>query len=921
MSGSRRAALRLGSLEGLRIVQRRPDHKRWLFVRIFARDFCVAAPEPLDVLLAQSDGLDPEVVDRSLAEHEHRHRVQHGQRQGEPDEQQGDECLEQTGHAPKSIGHLGYPPLRRYNLRVNRLQSPLSFVGMLRLIVLGWFLMSGGAAFGQLPEPAQGTREVTVSLDQFGLGDVVRPGDWAGVQLSLTNNTDRPRAVLVRFLTIDGDGDQPTVQRLVTLTPGLATQTWLYLRLPPSMQQAYTVIVNEASVREDGEASVGRQLGWAPVQPRIVRPAEHAMIAIVGESALGLDQYADTMRNEEFSITANEATTVVTGLQSSPSVFPDDWKGWAPFEAVVWSRGDVTQIGGDAQSQALREWIVRGGHLVIVLPPVGDTWYSAQNPLADLLPRARVRRVEGASLEPYRWLLTRPEPGTPQEELPPNGVIHRFDVEEGTDPSEATELFRGPHGVVALRRILGDGMVTVIGLDLSSRPMIARRILRADAFWHRVLGKRFDVLSQDERERHSPNVSMLRNAMEVMRPDRTIARDIAKASETSLGLLIAVVVFIAYWLTAGPVGFAVLKRFGIERHAWLVFFGVSVVFTGVAWVGASMLRQRETSVEHVTFLNHVYGQPTQRTRTWASVFLPEYGEQRITVGVPDSVARWSNAITPWTDPMSSSFIAFPDARPYAVNVRGYDGLLVPARSTIKQLQFDWVGAPRWSMPVPVSEDARPRLTREGGLVGGLSHGLPGPLRNVKVILVERQLTEAETIVLRSRRDRAPLQARAWSWSLPNEWPPESLLDLSQFEVGPNASAQSAAEYIKTLARITSAFGITTGRPGPDSRDYERLALYSVLEQPEYWELPSTQGVRAAVVRRLAHGLDLGKWFTQPSLIIYGEIESAESPTPIQVDGRPVRSTGLTVVRWVYPLGSRPIRFDGGAARPGADGES
>ena len=41
--------------------------------------------------------------------------------------------------------------------------------------------------------------------------------------------------------------------------------------------------------------------------------------------------------------------------------------------------------------------------------------------------------------------------------------------------------------------------------------------------------------------------------------------------------------------------------------------------------------------------------------------------------------------------------------------------------------------------------------------------------------------------------------------------------------------------------------------------------------------------------------------TGPSLIIIGYLVDSTTPVPLKVDGQTPRGTGLTVVRWIYPL--------------------
>ena len=44
----------------------------------------------------------------------------------------------------------------------------------------------------------------------------------------------------------------------------------------------------------------------------------------------------------------------------------------------------------------------------------------------------------------------------------------------------------------------------------------------------------------------------------------------------------------------------------------------------------------------------------------------------------------------------------------------------------------------------------------------------------------------------------------------------------------------------------------------------------------------------------------------------GQVRESAAPTPMFVDGEPMENTGVTWVRWVYPLPDNPPSFVGGS---------
>ncbi|MBL8746381.1 MAG: hypothetical protein JNK58_08510 [Phycisphaerae bacterium] len=750
--------------------------------------------------------------------------------------------------------------------------------------------------------------EVAVRVETFGVGNVVRAGDWAGVRLALKDSSDRPRTVAVRVHLKDSDGDTALHTRLVTLNPGMELGTWLYLRMPWDVVQGSVLRVSIAEVlsEDDGSVRVGRQLSWKPIAAATVLPAHKAIAYVVGVPTLGLDQYSMTLRDRDVPAAAHEAMQTISGL--TPESLPDMWTGLGAGEVMLWSEGDPSLLG-EERAQAVREWVNRGGHLVVVLPGVGGAWTSPTNPLADLLPACRIDRLAEVEMSPYRVLLSGSSAARESLSLP----LHRFTPLRDASVGDATAVLTGPHGVISVRRLVGTGMVTLIGLDLSNRKLTRAGWVRADAFWSRILGRRGATPTQAEIEASLSKRVMGSSSPEVWVDERIMAT-ISKSREAGVGVLLGLVLFAAYWVMAGPLSFYVLRARGLERHAWIGFVIVSGLFTAFAWAGAQSLRPKREEAWHLTILDHVFGQPVSRARTFVSVLLPQYGDQRVTLGQAGTDTRWSQALTPLSDPMSPSIAAFPDSRGYTSDVRSMTDLVVPARSTIKTFQGDWLGGPRWSMPRPVSSEASPRLDSTGRLVGTLTHDLPGALVNPRVILVTGQVSEG--VVGRTLAVSPAVVGKVYAWAEPT-WEAGTALDLSKFQPGPSALAtKRLADLVPKVSILNQSIPASVKDDDLD----DAMALFGILEQPELDRSAfSGTTVPSTVHRRMTHTLDLSRWVTQPCVIVIGTVVGEANPVPMSVDGVPLDgrsrpSSGRTVVRWVYPLAASPLVVGGG---PGA----
>ena len=751
---------------------------------------------------------------------------------------------------------------------------------------------------------APAAAEIGIAVEAFGVGEIVRAGEWGGVRLTLTDYGDRPRAVAVRLHVPDPDGDTALVQRVVTLNPGLRQGVWLYALLPWRTDRtlAFTVTVHEFDVNATGEgdqAGVGRQLAADRIAPQNVLPPARPMLGVLGRSpAGGLIAYElPSPSDQSLAATAHELTRLVLDL--SPQSMPDRWIGLAQFESLVWLSGEPSSLS-ESQAEAITEWVMRGGHLIVSLPTAGQAWTNPRtNPLHPALPAVETIRREGVDLARHATLL-QPRGGLP---LPDNATVHVLRPVENASPGEATVILATPSGEpVAVRRVLGAGMVTLIGYDLAD-PRLAARV-DPQHFWHRITGKRFEVLSRDEMRALDQAGRADFRFFDPARMDTDIPSVIAKEGRAGAGVLLGLTVFVLYLVVAGPGGYAVLRAKGLVRHAWLACGASIAFFAVVAWSGATLLRPTKPETQHLTFFDHVFGQPEQRARTWISALLPEYGDATIAIGSEEDRRAWNQAIGAWSDTTSITGRPFPDTRGYVVSMRDPSSFSVPARSTVKQFRGEWLGRSEIGVPRPVSGPISVRdETGSTRLRGAVVHSLPAALEEVTIVVVRGQKPLRGDL---GPLGSPPLFGRVVAARLTDAWGPNIPLDFEQI---PPSAWDAAERYFDRLAEqiagAASAFGAPsrTGLGGDAPMRLEALGWHASLRPPQFM---SQSGVSKRMLQRHdSHGLDLSAWLTQPCVIIVGQLRDAPSPVPIFVDGQRVPSRGRTIVRWIYPLPSDP----------------
>lgn len=800
--------------------------------------------------------------------------------------------------------------------------------------------------------------EVRLNVRTFGVAGRPRPGAWTGVEVEIDDQATKPRNVMIRIAYEDNDGDTAVMQRTIVSNPGTRSAAWLYLRLPfdSSRAREFRITATEAEA-VGGPASPtggtadstdrqlfrpGRVLGMMLYRPdpRVFVDESNGLIGVIGPRVAGLEQYAWARPlNDRYAVTGHELTEIASGLL--PQSLPDRWMGLSTMEALVWTGGGSTEQPGtlrDAQAEALREWVRRGGHLIVVLPPVAQGWIGVQgNPLADIMPPATVTRTENVDLAAYRSLITADR----RVRLPGDAVVQTFAIDPAASPLKVTPIMAGPQGeVVAVRRQVGTGAVTVVGIDVASTKLgqVAGSV-QAQVFWNRLLGKRITLLPPSELDARrqgkdpagvstTPRTPEYNAQIASADLDSFVNEAIANRGQTFAGLLLALIVFALYWLIAGPLGYYGLKRRGWKRHAWVAFLAAAAVFTGIAWTGANLLKIRRVQGRHLTFVDSVYGQTSQTALTFASLFLPRYGEQRVSAaGSGGGGTDGRNLVSPWemfvsAASGSTAITAFPDARGYSIEAKEPDTAPFPARATAKEVEVRWAGAlpaatiggermirPLMSAGVDPSQAIRAVARRSIGnnertlgIEGVLVHNFPGELTRVTIAVV-REPTNAtgESFVTFMAYDGSAVSLAPGP---SGGWKANEALDLSTLAV--SGARDSIADLMDRLVPAPSgALGIAT----VDEREAPlALSFYSQLKPPAAIG-PST---RTLVRRSMLQSVDMSRWLNQPCVVVVGELQDSPCPVPITVDDLPAtevaeRVRGRTIVRWIYPLPGQPTR--------------
>ncbi len=797
---------------------------------------------------------------------------------------------------------------------------------------------------------------LTVTLEHFGVGDHIRPGDLIGIRLAVSAEVDAATTADVVWELPDGNGDIAQVSRRTVLSPGDPERVWLYARVPPRNPASSVVTdVTTVQVFEVREGRRVRSMGAVRISPEssanatVAVDIEDDMIGVVGSGRMGLDVFATPLAGHRTIPAMNALTVVARGL--SPADFPDSWRGLSPFETIVWAQENPQALTGDA-ANALREWIFRGGNFVIVLPETADPWgvvSPATHPLSDLMPKWSVRREGAVPVRTLLPILSKTSellnssaaiplvifesPGTDAAYEPLIALPTHRDARTGL-PAPRNDSLEG--ATIAVTRTYGHGRVTVLGIDvdgLQKRALQRGGLPQGDIFWNRILARRADTPSAADYKEladFKPSRLFVGSAInDDTGSGEMVTSQIGMRGEAVLGILGAFGLFLVYWLVAGPGGYALLSWRRLQHHSWLAFSLAALVFGTGVWAIGGAMTSTNVRARHLTVIDSIRRgaggerkdeRVLERAVCWFSAYIPGYGEATVEVSSSNTER---NALTSWSPPPAGSGGEFPNPAVARTQVSDPAKVTIAARATSASFQADWIGSvPSTWGRLPYASDPNRQLKQSviAGdpvrvqLSGVIEHRLPAPLRNVHIIHVSPLRNQLPT------RRRGALPINEPSDALPNsgrfaviaEWAPGTPLEvasslypggaLDSLEEGGSLAAGIRARYYDPF--IGDTLGLRVGTMmtmDRAERGLNMLGIYSMLQPPQYEVELGTTPEAFRVQRMLGRQLDLSPWFTRPCLIVWGFLDTAECPVPLVLDGERIPSDGLTVVRCIFPL--------------------
>ena len=397
---------------------------------------------------------------------------------------------------------------------------------------------------------------------------------------------------------------------------------------------------------------------------------------------------------------------------------PDNVIGYDAVDAIVWLDADPGRLS-ESQQTAIRQYVRRGGKLVVCQSAKPVIWQTIANTWADLLPVYvdRIEQVDTLEVLPKiaddaaKRINEINDPGNkvPWDHLKPywKGTHALHLTWPGAKPGAMVDVYDNGSPYI-VHGTYGRGGVTWVAQDLGD-PHLTGNGDEAEK-WLFVWNKVFDW--------HNDPIPYALDARQVreeaaMKPyvdSQTTSLDLGFAQAKGMELpstgaaYIALVVlfFILYWAAAGPASYLLLASRKRVHMSWFAFAAIALVATAATAVIVRLVLRGPGKLQHVSYVsicNTTPGCPAI-VRSEFGLYIPKDSVDGLAMQLEDLSPDSPSYLIAY--PIHSAHLenseGYTAYQKYEIPVRGDDKenkttktIYMPYRSTLKKFEACWIG--------------------------------------------------------------------------------------------------------------------------------------------------------------------------------------------------------------------------------------
>ncbi|HMB05142.1 MAG TPA: hypothetical protein VKP69_15565 [Isosphaeraceae bacterium] len=508
------------------------------------------------------------------------------------------------------------------------------------MMVLAGIMMTAPAPATAAAPRAVEVEGLRVGFTSNARGNLFKLGTWTPVWVQLRAGAERFAGVM-EVIVPDDDGTPTAFRQFVDVAPHTSERFTTYAR-PGSADPDFTIrLLDRRGRRRAPDVS-----GASVVKLDPIRPDEMLLITLGRPQGVemipSLPSFTPDPNNNPGRV-GPELT--VARIDPLSDTLPGRWYGFDAAEAIVLDTNDrdvmakLNATGG----QAIREWVRRGGHLVVA---VGSDWSRVRDsflrlkddPMLPATPTGRERVHDLGGLESFAGA-SRPIAPAGSATAVLVTTLEEVEARGGKVLSAAGPVplvVRGPYGF---------GRVTVVALDVDQKPFSdwPDRPL----FWVKAL----DLRRRGGADPNAPGAVVVAGRGRFYQSGVTDLSSLLRRALEQFSAVrlvpfgwVAFLIFL-YILLIGPGDYLFLKRV-LKRMelTWITFPIIVVTVSLLAYYAAYLVKGRELRVNKVDVVDLDQATGQARGSVWMNLFSPQDRDYGVAV-IPQPLDRDSPAGT------------------------------------------------------------------------------------------------------------------------------------------------------------------------------------------------------------------------------------------------------------------------------------
>lgn len=752
-------------------------------------------------------------------------------------------------------------------------------------------------------------------VESVGFEHVYRPGCWTPMVVRLNPTGATTFRGKIAVYQDDLDHDHPIFTRTIDLggkgEAGAAgadrtTRFWMYFIPQPRLDEDPKHNLRVYLTTEDG-----KQVTRLPMNDQLITVDDQSpshgtklVLTVVDQSR---PIFAPYMRGDPIGL-KETVYPIQVPISNVEHMLPESVLGYEAVDAVVWCDADPARLS-PAQRQALEEYVRRGGKLVVCQSTRANVWQMVARPgekgFGSLLP-VDVKDIGKADdITPLKRIVDNASTAITFEANRPKWkdiAAGPYDIAEAQPKPLANVVeYEQPERKGRpwlVRGAYGTGSVTWVAQDLGDPILTSRAGVAGtekaseDYKWMYVWDRVMDwanasqpgndkIVSQSYRIRYAGSTGTY-----PLGKNYLAGMEFGQRSAAYLSL--AILLFIVYWVVAGPGSYIYLATRKRTGTSWFAFALAAIVATVATALIVKVVLRGPPEIHHVTFVRAAPGEPVV-AHAMFGLYIPRDADERVSLKNPSKNA--------------TSFVtAFPTITPtdegappveYRVPTDDPAAVTFPFRSTLKKMQARYVG----DEPFAIT-----------GAAAALPNGIDGKLVN------KTGVTFKNIYVVWNDEDNI---RRDWVLYVP-EWKKDDTLDL-----------KDKWSKSKKLP-LSKSGGIDPGQPcqgwiskngvaGWDVYWHEQLGLSAAENDtfvmpvnfpmlslfdhlPPMSNNDQAGGTRTELRRNALRDLDVTPALSAGQLVILAQAEDAGPlPAPVEVEGDIVGGDGQSYYQFILPI--------------------